>query len=394
MSDTTTEPGIPVRRLLISIFLVMVSVLPAFLVGAAFLQLEKDIGLTPTGLGALTAVFFIAAAISSAPLGRVVQRIGWRRSMQINVVVSGVVLLLIAAFGDRIWVMATLLVVGGSLYGLANPAANQSLAEKAATGRRGLVFGLKHAGIPASSLFAGAAVPLLILTIGWRSTFAMAALLAPVVWLLIADETDATPDCGRPRQSAKTPLGSKRLIVLAVASTLAAWAAVSLGIFLVAASVEAGLSESQGGLLLFGGSVASLVARVVAGVIVDRRAGNGFIGVSLMMTAGAGAFALISATAGMTFALAVVLGFTFGWGWPGLLTYSVVESDPEAAAATSSITQSGIFLGAGIGPITLGWIIETWSYRTGWLLITGFLVVAAAIVYSVARQVPSVTPTH
>ncbi len=189
-------------------------------------------------------------------------------------------------------------------------------------------------------------------------------------------------------------MGNKRLIVLAVASTLAAWAAVSLGIFLVAASVEAGLSESQGGLLLFGGSVASLVARVVAGVIVDRRAGNGFIGVSLMMTAGAGAFALISATAGMTFALAVVFGFTFGWGWPGLLTYSVVESDPEAAAATSSITQSGIFLGAGIGPITLGWIIETWGYRTGWLVITGFLVAAAAIVYSVARQVPRTAPAR
>lgn len=63
---------LPWRRLALSILIVALSSLPVFLVGATFLQLKREIGLTTTGLGAVTALFFLTAAITSAPLGRVI----------------------------------------------------------------------------------------------------------------------------------------------------------------------------------------------------------------------------------------------------------------------------------------------------------------------------------
>ncbi|MFB3050845.1 MAG: hypothetical protein ACE1Z0_02530, partial [Acidimicrobiia bacterium] len=70
--------GLPWRRLALAILIVALSALPVFLVGATFLQLQREIELTTTGLGVATALFFLTASIASASLGRVVERIGWR----------------------------------------------------------------------------------------------------------------------------------------------------------------------------------------------------------------------------------------------------------------------------------------------------------------------------
>ena len=112
---------LPWRRLSLAILIVALSALPVFLVGATFLQLELDIGLTTTGLGAATALFFLTASISSAALGRVVERIGWRASMRINSLTSALILVGIALFARSVVSLSLLMVAGGAVYGLANP---------------------------------------------------------------------------------------------------------------------------------------------------------------------------------------------------------------------------------------------------------------------------------
>lgn len=66
--------------LVLSVALVTVSTLPVFLTGAAFFQIGPEFGIGPFGLGALTAAFFLTAAVSSPGLGRWVQRVGWQRA--------------------------------------------------------------------------------------------------------------------------------------------------------------------------------------------------------------------------------------------------------------------------------------------------------------------------
>ena len=272
--------GLPWRRLALAILIVALSALPVFLVGATFLQLQQEIELTITGLGGATALFFLTASIASASLGRVVERIGWRVAFRVNSVSSALILVAIALFATSAASLSILLVAGGAVYALANPAANKALAELVEPDRRGLMFGLKHAGIPSSTLLAGLAVPTIALTVGWRFAFAFGALLLPIIWVLLSLDRDEPIDLTSfkgPFRS-PTPMTTLQIAALATSAALATWAAVSLSTFLVAAAVDATLSEAGAGLLLFVGSLASISTRVVAGVVTDRRRSRGFVG--------------------------------------------------------------------------------------------------------------------
>lgn len=378
---------LPWRRLALSILIVALSSLPVFLVGATFLQLEREIGLTTTGLGAVTALFFLTAAITSAPLGRVIERIGWRTSFRVNSVSSALILVSIAFAAKSVMSLALLLVAGGAVYGLANPAANKALAERVQPERRGLMFGLKHAGIPSSTLLSGLAVPTLVLTVGWRFAFGFAALLFPVVWFLLASDRDSPIDFEEieNRSGGVQRMSIPQIVGLAGAAALATWAAVSLSTFLVAAAVDASLSEAGAGLLLFFGSLTSIGTRVVAGIITDRRRARGFAGLAGLMGIGSLVFIALSGATGPWFAVLVLVAFATGWGWPGLMTYTVVNANVGTPAASSAVTQAGIFLGAGVGPIVLGWLIDNVSRSASWMTVAVSLFVASMITLGVAR---------
>jgi len=381
--------ALPWRRLLLAILLVALASQPIFLLAASFLQLEEDIGLTTTRLGVLAAAFFLTAAIASAPLGRVVERIGWRLAMRINVVGSAAVLVAFAAVARTFVAFLVLLVIGGAIYGLANPAANKSLAEQVFPDRRGLIFGLKHAGIPASTLLAGLAIPLVIVRFDWPVAFAIALLLVPVIWLLIVtdrDEPSPIPAVSEPGRGAQ-PLGAAHLATLAGAAALSTWAALSLSLFLVEASVEeASLTESEAGVLLFAGSLASIIGRMTAGVVTDRIRGRGFATLAVLMGIGSVVFFLLRPATGALFAVLVLAAFATGWGWPGMMTFTVVNANASTVAASSAITQAGIFLGAGLGPVVLGWVIDNTSFQASWALVSAALLIAAAIVTIVGQR--------
>jgi predicted MFS family arabinose efflux permease len=147
------------------------------------------------------------------------------------------------------------------------------------------------------------------------------------------------------------PLVGWRLTGLSAGAALATLAAIALGTFLVAAAVDTGFSESAAGLLLFAGSVSTIVGRVVAGVVTDRIGGRGFGGLALLMGTGAVLLLLLPRSAGVVFGLVVLGAFATAWGWPGLMTYTVVNANRATAAASSGITQAGVFAGAGGGPL-------------------------------------------
>ncbi len=382
-SRLATHASLPWRRLVLSVLIVTLSTQPVFLLAAAFIQLESDLGLSITGLGALSATFFLTAAIASAPLGRVVEKIGWQRAMKINCVGSAAVLIAIALFARSVPGFVVLLVVGGAFYGFANPAANKALAEQVDADRRGITFGLKHAGIPSSTLLAGLAIPALILTVGWEFSFAVAALLAGPVWVLIAVDRDPLRQpAGAPSPgSGARPLTVLDLVMLAAASALSAAAAISLGTFLIAAAVEeASFTQAAAGVLLFVGSLASISARIVVGAITDRIGGRGFTGVAILLGTGALVFLLLRPATGLAFGVLVVFAFATAWGWTGLMTFTVVNANTSTVAASSAIMQAGIFLGAGLGPILLGWTIDQYSFSTSWVGVSVMLLAAASIV--------------
>ncbi|HLU30714.1 MAG TPA: MFS transporter [Acidimicrobiia bacterium] len=373
-----------VRLLFLSVAMVTVSTLPVFLTGAAFFQIGPELGIGPFGLGAMTAAFFLTAAVSSPGLGRWVQRVGWRRAMRVNVAASATVVALIAPLARTAWSLGLMLVAAAVMYGSSNPAANQALARHTHPSRTATVFGLKHAGIPVSTLLAGLAVPVVVVDFGWRPAFLIAALLALLVWLLIPAGTDETGVETTDRRTG-APLAAGELHRLAAVAALGAVAAVALGTFMVSAALETGFSEPAAGWLQFAGSGASVTARIVAGVVVDRR-GGALTGLVALLGVGAVVFLILPWTLGALFAVAVLAAYATGWGWPGLMTATVVGADRQVAAATSAVTQAGVFVGAGGGPLVLGAVVERWSFSVMWGSVSVCLGAGAYLAWSVAAR--------
>ncbi len=363
--------------------IVTASTQAVFLLGASFVQIGPEFGVGPVGLGALTAAFFLTASATSAPLGGWVARVGWQHAMVVNARVSATVLTLIAVAARNVWTMAGLLVAGAAMYGAANPAANQALADHTNPGRRATIFGVKHAGIPASTLLAGLAVPVVVVHLGWRWAYVVAAVLAWGVSFLVPRSPVAPIAPRNDVAQSSAPLSRGHLLGFAVGTSFATWGAIALGTFLVSAAVDVGFSESSAGLLQFVGSGASIGARVLFGAIADRTGSRGFTNIVAVTAAGSLAFLILPLGSGGLFGLIVVAAYATGWAWPGLMTFTVVNANRGTVASSSAITQAGVFVGAGLGPLLLGAVIDRWSFDGAWVASGIGLLVATIIVASV-----------
>lgn len=384
-------------------------VLPAFLLGSQAVQLERDLDFSPALLGVAIAVSWGAAAAGSAPLGRFTERRGGGRSLRLAALVSAAVQVSIAVV-VRSWPLLVVLVAfGGIANALTQPAANLLMARTLPPERHGLGFGIKQSAVPMGTLLGGLAVPTLTLTLGWRATFAAGAVLAATAAVAVPTRSDRAPVLDASEDPAHAPAasapddgavsdagrlrGRRRtvLVVLASGVGLGAAAAGALSSFLVSGGVEAGLGEGVAGLALTLGSACGIAVRLLLGHRADRqtrqrpetvgRAGSvvQLRVVATMMLCGSVAFAAYALGTGWVFIVATPLAFGAGWAWPGLFNLSVVRAYPDQPGAATGITQSGTYLGAGLGPLGFGVVVEHAGFAPAWLLAALVLVAGAAM---------------
>lgn len=366
------------RLIASAVLVVTVSTLPAFITAAAIAQAGPDVGYGAQELGILTSIYFLTAAVSSSRIGSLVERIGWRRTMRFNAVAASILLLIVATTVRNVWSLGVVLATSAAIYGAANPAANLALARHIPQDRRGLVFGIKHAGIPTASLLAGIAVPAVVLNFGWQWAYGLGALIAVGVFWLIP------PTAGRPIDDTpvepRPPMTSRWLIVLGIGSAFATVSAGILGTFHVDAAITYGFSEGGAGTLLAVASLTTIVARAVYGHLADRTGASGLGFMIWLAVLGAICFFILGTTRSAWFAVVTLAAFATGWAWPGLLTYGVVRANAGRPAGSTAITQAGIFVGAGAGPALFGWLIENRSYQAAWNVTGVSLLIAAALV--------------
>ena len=374
-----------VRIVAVAILVVTVSTQPLFLLATAAPQIGRDLGFGPAELGLFTAAFFLTASAVSAAAGRRVEVIGWQNAMRISIIGGSAVLALIATVVEGVPLLLAMLLLGAAVYGFANPSANQALAALFPPSRQGLLFGIKHAGIPTSILLAGLAVPTLMLRVGWRWGFGVMALLAVGVLVLVPSSRTRSPlDRGvQIEDEARLALTTLRLQALAAA--LAVSTASALGTFGASAAVDQGISEAGAGYLIFAGGLASIVARVGVGLAVDRAGSDGFRQMSLLISLGTVTTLVLALSTGGVFGVALVIAYATAWGWPGLMTFSVVRTNPFRPAAATAVVQAGVFIGAGIAPLAFGSVVERASYRVAWLLV-GFTLLMALVVLEIVRR--------
>jgi predicted MFS family arabinose efflux permease len=361
------------------------TVLPGFLVGALALQIRADLDVGVEAVAAGVTVFFGAGALGAGPGGRLAERVGALRSIR-GCVVATAACLLLAAFADSLAVLLALLAAAGLANAVTQPAINLFMADQVPMARQGLAFGIKQSAIPAAVLVSGLALPLLALPLGWRPTFAICAGGALAVAAVMGrTATSFVP----PPQRDRAPRPDRALILTAVGAALASAGPNSLGAYLVASAVDAGIAEGAAGLVAAGGSAASLVTRVMLGRRADRRHDYGFAAVVALLAAGSGGFALLATAEAAPFVVGTVIAFALGWGWPGLFNLAVVDLNRDAPGAATGVTQTGIYVGAAGGPALFGVLSAELGYSAAWA-VSGTLCLVAALAFAHASRLARV----
>jgi predicted MFS family arabinose efflux permease len=97
-----------------------------------------------------------------------------------------------------------------------------------------------------------------------------------------------------------------------------------------------------------------------------------------MLTIGSAGLAMLATLNTATLIVGVTLGFGLGWAWPGLMNFAVVRLHPQAPAAATSITQTGVYAGGCLGPLSLGAVASAAGYPTMWTVAGIAMLFAAA----------------
>jgi predicted MFS family arabinose efflux permease len=366
------------------------ALVPVFLFGALSDQIRADVPFGDALIGAGVTVFFVAAALGAVPAGLVTERVGPRRAMLGGVGLAGAASAGIGLLAGSWWSIAALLALAGSAVGLIDTGGARAFADVVPRGRQGLAFGVKEASVPAASMVAGAAVPLLALTIGWRATFVVAVVLVPVVWALlpahVGREGAPPPVAGRARPSRRA------LVLLAAGAAAGTGAATATASYLVPAGTVAGLSPARAGTLLAIGSALGITMRLAVGWRADRDARPQLPTVALLLLVGAlGPVILAVGRPGAAVA-GGLLALGAGWGWTGLVFLVAVRADPTAPAAAAGVVLAGLSTGGALGPLLFGTIVAAGGYRWAWAMAAVAMVVGAVAIHASHRAMPPVGP--
>ncbi|MGK5443195.1 MFS transporter [Micromonospora sp. URMC 105] len=384
LTSSPSRPAVPpLRAGAGAIATTIASVLPVFLVGGLAVQMGADLGFSPAGLGLAVSVYFGISALASVPSGRLVERYGPAVVARAGILLAAGCLLAIAVAARSYPVLVVLLGLSAAANALGQLASNAALARHVPARRQGLSFGVKQAAIPVSTLLAGAAVPTIALTAGWRWAF-VAAAGAALAALPAVPPGEAGPV--RKAAAARGGRATAALVVVGVAATLASGAANALGTFVVDSSVARGLAPGLAGLTLTLGSAVCVTARIGAGWLADRRSEGHVAVIAGMLVVGAAGLGLLALTGAVPLMVGVVLGFGLGWAWPGLMNFAVVKLHPQAPAAATSITQTGVYAGGCLGPLALGATAATAGYPTMWATAALAMLAAAALMLLGSRM--------
>ncbi|OEU87530.1 arabinose ABC transporter permease [Streptomyces abyssalis] len=356
------------------------SMMQLFLLGALGPRLVGELGISPTVLGLTTTFGFGTAAVLSPLGGRLVDRVGPRRSTVALLLVAAASLALIgSAPGAGLLLAAVSL--GGLPQALANPATNKAVLAAVPPDRRGPVTGMKQSGVQLGAFAAGFPLAVLAGSVGWRGAVwtAAGAAAAAAAWAAVALPPDAPsrrPGLSHPvmfRGTVAWLAGFSLLLGSGIASVntyLALYGSRSLGLDATAAAAlvavlgvagiagRVGWSKAAGG----PGRAEVLPAWLAAGAV----------GAALLLAGAAQLHALV-------WAAAVAVGVFAVSGNAVSMVLVMKRAVQGRAGMDSALVSAGFFAGFAVGPPLFGVLLEAAGYVPGWLLVAAEFAGACAI---------------
>jgi MFS family permease len=320
------------------------------------------LGVAPAAVGYFVTTAYLGSMIGTASAGGWVARFGPIRVSQAGMLLCGCGLA-IAASGALPAVLAGALLIGLG-YGPATPASSVILARAAPPGMLALTFSIKQTGVPLGTAIAGAAVPVLVLGLGWQGAALAIGVMCALFGLAIAplrEKYDGERNRAAPvsLRSAFAPvllvLREPRIMPLAATSFVYGGVQITLVAYLVAFLTESfAISLVLAGMVMAASQLSSVAARILWGIVADRvlsrRATLGMLGVGMGIT---GLFALDAGPhwpLWALFAFATALGAT-AVGWNGVFLAELTRLAPrERVGDVTGGSSFFTFLGVVVTP--------------------------------------------
>lgn len=383
-----------------------VVLLPVFLFGAVSSKIRDDLGLGLGATGLAVGLFFAVSAVSVSFAGRFADARGVAAAMRLGsfITISGSLSIVSASR------TATPAFLGLALCGLGNslvsPATSRLIFHASRSGRRGLMFGVKQASISIGIMLAGLALPTLADAYGWRSTFLFTIVLTLPV--LLRPPPDFTAEPARPVGSADADEAAPRLRradrpavmrLQALVFGFGIGSVLTLSTYVVDLLVGVGYAVGTAGLVLSAGAAGSVLLRLLLGWYVDIRPGLAMPMSAVSILLGSLGFAVMSVGSGGAFsptvvAVAVLVAYTMGWGWTGLVLFDIAHNNPSSVAASTGVVLIGSGLGGSLGPALAGLLFQEagpvmlWAAAAGMMMMSSAAAVAATVLRSVERRRP------
>jgi ACS family glucarate transporter-like MFS transporter len=349
--------------------------------------LAADYRITKPQLGWVFSAFLLGYAVFQVPAGRIVGRLGPRRTLTYGLVwwsaLSVLTALVPAGFAASLWLLIAVRFVLGIGEAVAYPAANQFIAAWFPSQERGKANGWVFAGVGFGAGIAPPLVALITYNLGWRSAFYGSALLglgAAFLWHRMARDTPALhPRVGSEelRHIAAGPSpaavethravpGRRILTSVDVWGTTLGYVAFGYAVFIfhtwffIYLKDGRGLDLKNSAILSMLPFIAMTICCLVGGVLSDwlvRRAGQ-YVGRSLL---GAGTLALsavllvIGSHAHDTTTAVIVLAGGAGAIYLGQPTYWAVAADiggPFTGVISGMVNMGGQIAGAATAALT------------------------------------------
>ena len=369
--------------------LLVASVLPQYLVASTAVRMRDDFPFSDAELGAAIAVTFALSAPISLASGRVISRLGLRRSIVLAaglVIATSAAMTTIAAGAAAV---IALMALNGLGSGLGTPCFSAVLARSVPVERQGTAFGMLTSAPQLAGVVGGLALPLIAEPFGWRAAFAVPGLVsvACLAALLAGGRIGAVRAFAPPRRRRR---GRVRTIhAIALAAGLAGAAGMGMRSFLVVFAVSAGFDRAAAGLLFSVTGLIALSSRLGLGVLGDRRPGDPLRRAATLMVVSAAGFVLMAVESGPLVIIAgALLAGGVGWGWNAPLSHAVVSRNPEATEAAVGIQMAGFFLGSLVGPLAVGVLVGHGSYAAAWATCSLLVLAAAGVVTLTRRMSP------
>lgn len=388
-ADVTTVPPLATRTVQHRAVVGMAGVMGlgtwlGFAFGVLAPFLVRDLELSDVEVGALPSLMYAAGALLAGSAGRVVDRIGPRRTCLLvpaAVAVANLGFAIAPGWGALVAVA----LIGGLGIASTNPATNRLVVEALPPASRGTAMGWKQAGVSASSFMVGALLPSVAARWDWRMAALCGAGVAVAVWTVLARLLPRPGGVDVTDEATATDLSSRRVLGTPTYAAMLGSVNGSLAAYLVLYGVRTlGNAETVAGLAAAVLGLASVGARV-GWATLGTRSGRPVEWLRLIAVLAATGFAALALVpAGnpvLLLAVSALLGLS-AVSWQALLMVAAVEAVPVSRVGRVSGTVTRAFYaGYVVGPLAVGAAADAGTpYRMLWTAAAALALAAAGVV--------------